>query len=67
MTTERMLMNPYTGSVAPESEWRADFENMTAEQWGGESFEDGELIEVVRNTPGEPGYDSNYGEWREAE
>ena len=50
MTTERMLMNPYTGSVAPESEWRADFENVTAEQWGGESFEDGELIEVVRNT-----------------
>lgn len=65
MADERMLMNPQTGSVAPETEWRNDFEGMTSEEWGGENFEDGGLIEVVRNTEGEPGYDPNYGEWKE--
>lgn len=55
---EKMLMNPETGSVAPESEWLADFESMTAEEWGGENFEDAGLVEVVPD--GEGG-------WKEAE
>ena len=63
---EKMLMNPYTGSVAPEGEWRADFENMTAEEWGGENFEDNALVEVVPNVKGTPGYNPEYGDWREA-
>lgn len=64
---EKMLMNPTTGSVAPESEWRADFESMTPEEWGGENFEDAVLVEVVPNNEGEEGYDPKYSEWREAE
>lgn len=64
---ERMLMNPATGSVASESEWLEDFENMSADEWGGDSFEDGGLIEVVPNTPDTPGYDEWAGEWREAD
>ena len=66
-TAKTMLMNPVTGSVATEAEWRADFASMSAEELGGENFEDGGLIEVVENIPGQPGYDPNYGEWREAE
>lgn len=65
---EVMLMNPLTGSVAPESEWRADFEAIPADQrlevWGGTTFESADLVEVVPNIPGEPGYDDRYGEWR---
>lgn len=64
--TEKMLMNPATGSVAPESEWREDFASMSHEEWGGETFEDAELIEVVKNDPEKPGYDPNFGEWRDA-
>lgn len=66
--TERMLMNPATGSIAPESEWRSDYEDcqLHAERtgenlsalWGGPDFEDAGLIEVVQ--------DEN-GEWKEAE
>lgn len=40
------LMNPFTGSVASKEEWINDFENMSPEEWGGNSFEDAELIEV---------------------
>jgi len=50
--TERMLMNTATGSVASESEWMADFERMSAEEWGGEAFEDAGLVEVVKNSAG---------------
>ena len=62
---EIMLMNPATGSVATESEWLDTFESMSAEEWGGEYFEDAGLIEVEENIEGMPGYDSNYGAWRE--
>ena len=65
---ERMLMNPATGSVAPESEWRKDFEDAKAYAeshgedlaaiWGGETFEDAGLVEVRRNAD---------GEWEEAD
>ena len=64
---EKMLMNPATGSVAPESEWLDEFNSMTEEEWGGASFEDSGLIEVVPNVEGEDGYDPRYGAWREAE
>lgn len=53
-----MMMNPSTGSVAPESEWRADFQAMTPEEWGGDTFEAAWLVEVVP--------DGN-GWWKEAE
>jgi len=52
MTATIYLMNPHTGSVAPEAEWMADFESMTAEEWGGERFEDAGLIEVIRDREG---------------
>lgn len=64
--TEPMLMNPHTGSVAPESEWRHDFASMSAEEWGGDNFEDADLVEVVPNRVDMPGFDPQYGEWREA-
>ena len=70
-TTETMLMNPATGSVATLEEWKADFNEISPEDrpevWGGQNFEDSGLIEVVPNVEGQPGYDPNYGEWREAE
>lgn len=49
---ETMLMNPTTGSVAPESEWLADFNAMTAEEWGGDTFEAAGLVEVVPDGDG---------------
>lgn len=67
---ETFLMDVLTGAVASESEWRADFEAIPAdrrlEDWGP-TFEDADLVEVVPNLPGEPGYDDRYGEWREPE
>lgn len=41
-----MLMNPTTGSVASKEEWEQDFREMTAEEWGGDTFESAGLIEV---------------------
>ena len=41
-----MLMNPATGSVAPKEEWEQDFHEMTAEEWGGDTFESAGLVEV---------------------
>lgn len=67
MSESTMYMNPATGSVATLEEWEAEFESMTAEEWGGENFEDAGLVEVVRNVEGEEGYDPEAGEWREAE
>lgn len=68
---ETFLMDVLTGAVASESEWRADFEAIPAdrrlEEWGGTTFENADLVEVVPNIPGEPGYDDRYGEWREPE
>lgn len=51
-TDEVMLMNPFTGSVAPESEWREDFAKRTPEERemdDAKTFEDWSagLIEVV--------------------
>lgn len=59
---DKMLMNPFTGSVAPESEWRADFADIAPEDlpevWGGPNFEDAGLVEVV--------WDDAAEDWREA-
>lgn len=49
---ETMLMNPTTGSVATESEWLSDFNAMTAEEWGGDTFEAAGLVEVVPDGDG---------------
>lgn len=50
----KFLMNPATGSVAPEIEWRAEFACIAPEYrvevWGGSNFEDGGLIEVKWNS-----------------
>ena len=50
---EKMLMNPATGSVATLKEWKDDFESMTAEEWGGETFESAGLVEVVQDENGD--------------
>ena len=63
MTT--FLMNPYSGTVQTLEEWREDFAACTPEEWGGKAFEDAKLVEVVKNDPGEVGYDPDAGEWRE--
>ena len=47
-----MLMNPHTDSVATEEEWKEEFANMTAEEWGGEKFEDADLVPVILNSVG---------------
>ena len=71
MEATRYFMNPATGSVATLEEWKADFADIAPEErpevWGGQKFEDGGLIEVVENVEGHPGYDPNYGDWREAD
>ena len=71
MEATRYFMNPVTGSVASLEEWKADFADISPEErpevWGGQKFEDGGLIEVVPNVEGQPGYDPNYGDWREAD
>ena len=61
--SETMLMNPATGSVAPESEWRADYEDCKAraertdeslsDLWGGPDFEDAGLVEVIQGEDGD--------------
>lgn len=47
-----MLMNPATGSVAPREEWEEDFRSMTPEEWGGDTFESANLVEVVPDGSG---------------
>jgi len=46
---ERFFMNPHTGSIDTEENWRSDFASMTSEEWGGETFDDAGLIEVDKN------------------
>lgn len=51
------LMNPHTGSVDTLENWQADFNacpvDLREDQGWPESFEDAELVEVVRNEDGE--------------
>ena len=64
----RYLMNINTGRVAPASEWEEEYEVAKAAGFPQESlWHEGDLEsleEVVRNIPGESGYDPDYGEWR---
>ena len=50
---ETYLMNPHTGTVQTENEWREDFEHSDPDEWGGENFEDATLVPVRRNEDGE--------------
>ena len=52
-------MNPETGAVASHT-------TCTSEEWGGETFEDAALLEVVENVEGQEDYDLEYGDWRPA-
>ena len=61
------LMNPETGTVASHEEWISEFTTCTPEEWGGETFEDAALLEVVENVEGQEGYDPEYGDWRPAD
>lgn len=63
----RYFMNPETGSVATLEEWQADFRSMTPEEWGSDTFEGANLVEVVKNDPDTADYDPSQGEWREVE
>ena len=53
MEATRYFMNPATGSVSTIEEWKSDFESMTAEEWGGQNFEDAGLVEVVQDENGD--------------
>ena len=61
------LMNPETGTVASHEEWISEFTTCTSEEWGGETFEDAALLEVVENVEGQENYDPEYGDWRPAD
>ena len=52
------LMHTDTGAVDTEDGWREIFHHATPEAWGGEDFEDGHLVPVIRD------YD---GGWREGD
>ena len=43
----KILMNPCTGSIDTEENWRADFDTRDRETWGSDTFEDADLIEMV--------------------
>lgn len=66
-----ILMNPISGTVAPESAWRYAYSLIPADErsevWGGQNFDDAWLVPVVRNSPDAPGYDDRFGDWRDAE
>jgi hypothetical protein len=48
----KLLMNPETGTVQTEEDWRADFATAEQELWGGPNFEDARLVEVVEASDG---------------
>ena len=52
------LMHTDTGVIDSEAGWQDTYLHATAEEWGGETFEDGHLVPVIRD------YD---GEWREGD
>ena len=46
------LMQTDTGAIDTEDNWREIFHHATPEVWGGDSFEDGHLIPVIRDHDG---------------
>ena len=46
------LMHTDTGAIDTEDGWRDTFLHATVEEWGGEDFEDGHLIPVIRDYEG---------------
>lgn len=48
----QLLMQPGTGVVDTEDSWHDTFLNSTAEEWGGEEFEDGHLVPVIQTFDG---------------
>lgn len=48
----QMLMHLDTGVVDTEDGWRDTYLRTTSEEWGGEDFEDGHLVPVVRDFTG---------------
>jgi hypothetical protein len=47
------LMNPHTGSVDTEENWKSEFREMSSEEWGGKTYEDARLFEVVKDEDGD--------------
>ena len=41
------LMNPVTGSIDTEEDWRAVFRSVSPEEWGGDDFDDAKLVPVI--------------------
>ena len=52
------IMQTDTGAVDTEDNWREIFHHVTSEVWGGEDFEDGHLVPVIRD---------HDGRWREGD
>lgn len=48
----QLLMQPDTGVVDTEDGWYDTFLHTTSEAWGGDSFEDGRLVPVIRTDDG---------------
>lgn len=46
------LMHAYTGAVDTEDGWYNTYLHATAEEWGGDRFEDGHLVPVIRDYDG---------------
>lgn len=46
------LMHTDNGAVDTEAGWRDTFLHSTAEEWGGEAFEDGHLVPVIHTQDG---------------
>lgn len=46
------LMQSDTGAVDTEDGWNDTFLHATAEEWGGEYFDDGRLVPVIRDHDG---------------
>lgn len=52
------LMHTDSGAVDTYENWKDDYLNLAPEAWGGENFEDGHLVPVIRD---------HSGYWREGD
>ncbi len=48
----QFMMHTDTGTVDTEAGWHDEFLHTSAEEWGGDSFEDGHLVPVIRTNDG---------------